>query len=405
MLEHLAGPGQVEAAVDGDLVGLGQRRRHAGPGLLRPGRGRHPGVVDPVQPAGQPLPGRGGGGQTPAGQPPVVVGALLAALGLAVPDDDEQLRRAIHTPIVPWEAPPSTLGLVPQRPVSPVPAGTLCVIGGGEDRTGSRVVLREFIRLSGGDGARIAVVATASSLGDEILDELRARRSWPSAPAASSGCARRAAPRPTTPTSRPSSADVDAVFMTGGNQLKLTQIVGGTAVRRRGAVGVPARCPRRRHVGGRERRQRAHDRLRRRVGHPAAGRHRVGRRPRPAAGRGRRPALRAAQPLRPAAVAGRPLAAAARPRRRRGHRGRRSAAGACSRSSAPAASSSPTAPGGQRRAHRRARRAAAGVRRRGAHPARRVPGSTCRSAGWSTSIEEHLAHQIKQPDRGGRRRR
>ena len=121
-------------------------------------------------PASQ-LPGRGGGGLTAAGQPAVVVVALLAALGLAVADDDEQLRRAIHTPIVPWAAPPSTLGPVPQRPVSPVPAGTLCVIGGGEDRTGSRVVLREFVRLAGGDGARIAVVATASSLGDEILDE------------------------------------------------------------------------------------------------------------------------------------------------------------------------------------------------------------------------------------------
>ena len=128
-------------------------------------------MVDPVELAGQPLAGRGGGGPAAAGQPAVVVGALLAALGLAVPDDDEQLRRAIHTPIVPWAAPPSTLGLVPQRPVSPVPAGTLCVIGGGEDRTGSRVVLREFVRLAGGDGARIAVVATASSLGDEILDE------------------------------------------------------------------------------------------------------------------------------------------------------------------------------------------------------------------------------------------
>ena len=128
---------------------------------------------------------------------------------------------------MPWEAPPSTLGLVPQRPVSPVPAGTLCVIGGGEDRTGSRVVLREFIRLSGGDGARIAVVATASSLGDEILDEYErvflalgagsVVRLRPSSRAEADGVDLAA-----------ELADVDAVFMTGGNQLKLTQIIGGT---------------------------------------------------------------------------------------------------------------------------------------------------------------------------------
>ena len=52
----------------------------------------------------------------------------------------------------------------------PVAAGTLCVVGGAEDRVGERVVLREFVRLAGGDGARIAVVATASSLGPEILE-------------------------------------------------------------------------------------------------------------------------------------------------------------------------------------------------------------------------------------------
>ena len=40
--------------------------------------------------------------------------------------------------------------------------------------------------------------------------------------------ARRAGPRPTTRRSPAALADVDAVFMTGGNQLKLTQVVGGT---------------------------------------------------------------------------------------------------------------------------------------------------------------------------------
>jgi cyanophycinase len=101
------------------------------------------------------------------------------------------------------------------------------VIGGAEDRTGSRVVLREFVRLAGGDGSRVAVVATASSLGDEILDEYeRVFRDL--------GAADVLRLRPASRTEADDPAlvaaldDVDAVFMTGGNQLKLTQVVGGT---------------------------------------------------------------------------------------------------------------------------------------------------------------------------------
>jgi cyanophycinase len=111
--------------------------------------------------------------------------------------------------------------------VSPVPAGTLCVIGGAEDRTGSRTVLREFVQLAGGQGSRIAVVATASSLGTEILDEYDGVFRDLGA-----GDVVRLRPESRTEADAPELAaaldDVDAVFMTGGNQLKLTQVVGGT---------------------------------------------------------------------------------------------------------------------------------------------------------------------------------
>jgi cyanophycinase len=102
------------------------------------------------------------------------------------------------------------------------------VIGGAEDRTGDRVVLREFLDLAGGEGARVAVLATASSLGPEILDAYdETFRGL--------GAADVLRLRPDTraeaedPDLAAALADVDAVFMTGGNQLKLAGAVAGTA--------------------------------------------------------------------------------------------------------------------------------------------------------------------------------
>jgi cyanophycinase len=102
------------------------------------------------------------------------------------------------------------------------------VIGGAEDRSGDRTVLREFLSLAGGDGARVAVVATASSLGPEILDAYdHAFRDL--------GAADVLRLRPESRGEAEDSAlaaglaDVDAVFMTGGNQLKLAAVVAGTA--------------------------------------------------------------------------------------------------------------------------------------------------------------------------------
>lgn len=105
-----------------------------------------------------------------------------------------------------------------------VAAGTLFVIGGAEDRIGERVVLREFVRLAGGAGARIAVVATASALGPEILEAYdEAFRGL--------GAAETIPLRPQTreeagdPALAARLEDVDAVFMTGGNQLILAGVV------------------------------------------------------------------------------------------------------------------------------------------------------------------------------------
>ena len=100
-------------------------------------------------------------------------------------------------------------------------------IGGAEAKVRGRTVLRAFVAAAGGDGARIAVVPSASSLGPEVVDVYRAVFT-------NLGAGEVVELRPT---SRAEAADpdlveplgrVDGVFMTGGNQLKLSSFITGT---------------------------------------------------------------------------------------------------------------------------------------------------------------------------------
>jgi cyanophycinase len=115
-------------------------------------------------------------------------------------------------------------------------------IGGAEDKVGRMSVLREVVRLAGGASARLVVLSTASSLGDEITNAYLALF-------ASLGVRD---VRGVRPESRAQAADpavvtavddASAVFMTGGNQTKLAALVVGTplgdaivAAHRRGAL-------------------------------------------------------------------------------------------------------------------------------------------------------------------------
>lgn len=103
------------------------------------------------------------------------------------------------------------------------------LIGGAEDKLRKRTILKEFVAASGGAEARIAVIPTASSLGAEVTelyDDLFRRL----------GAARVDEVRPETRAEASDPAYVRAlgeatgVFMTGGNQLKLSSVVCGTPV-------------------------------------------------------------------------------------------------------------------------------------------------------------------------------
>jgi cyanophycinase len=105
------------------------------------------------------------------------------------------------------------------------------VIGGAEDTLNERVILNRFVKLAGGPDGEVAVISTASSMGEEATEfysELLARL----------GMGRVTGLHPLT---RDEANDeftarkldhVTGVYLTGGNQLRLSSVVGGTAVER-----------------------------------------------------------------------------------------------------------------------------------------------------------------------------
>lgn len=114
-----------------------------------------------------------------------------------------------------------------EQPDVDSPRGVLMVIGGAEDKLGKRTVLTRFARLAGGSTGSIAVISTASALGDTVTEVYRAIFER-------LGVADVRGLRPQTRAEADDPAcaamldDVTGVFMTGGNQNKLSSIVAGT---------------------------------------------------------------------------------------------------------------------------------------------------------------------------------
>jgi cyanophycinase len=107
-------------------------------------------------------------------------------------------------------------------------SGTLFAIGGAEDKLKKRTVLRAFVEAAGGENAQIVVVPTASALGPEVVSVYTALFG-------ALGARSTTSVRPETRADADDPAYVEAlegatgIFMTGGNQLKLSGVVTGTA--------------------------------------------------------------------------------------------------------------------------------------------------------------------------------
>jgi cyanophycinase len=129
---------------------------------------------------------------------------------------------------------------MPSRASEPGSRGFIVPIGGAEDKISDRAILRRFADLCGGPAARIAVIPTASVLpdtGSRYVDVFRAV-----------GAGQVSVVPAFTREEAESERLLDllagstGVFLTGGNQLRLSTILGGTAlaqrIRKLNAAGV-----------------------------------------------------------------------------------------------------------------------------------------------------------------------
>jgi cyanophycinase len=118
--------------------------------------------------------------------------------------------------------------------------GVLMPIGGAEDKLDDMVILSEFVRLAGGEDARIAIVPTASSIESAGLryKAIFLGMGVESAEVAYIGSREDA----NAPASVELVEQATGIFLTGGNQMRLSAIIGGTRfeemVRQRNNAGV-----------------------------------------------------------------------------------------------------------------------------------------------------------------------
>lgn len=101
------------------------------------------------------------------------------------------------------------------------------VIGGAEDKLRHKAILSRFARFAGGADGHVVVISTASSLGEEATERYRELFTG-------LGIGRVTGLHPeeraeaNDPAIGKLLAEATGVFLTGGNQSRLTQVVGGT---------------------------------------------------------------------------------------------------------------------------------------------------------------------------------
>jgi cyanophycinase len=112
-------------------------------------------------------------------------------------------------------------------PVAVGTSGPVMLIGGAEDKLRDKVILSTFASYARGADGHVVVIATASTFGDQAIDRYRELF-------LELGIGRVTGLRPEErdeadePEAAAAVADATGVYLTGGNQSRLTQVVGGT---------------------------------------------------------------------------------------------------------------------------------------------------------------------------------
>jgi cyanophycinase len=115
----------------------------------------------------------------------------------------------------------------PKNPWPGAGAGPVMLIGGAEDKLRDKVILSRFARFAGGKDGHVVVVSTASELGDRATEMYRELL-------VGLGLGKVTGLRPVEreqaddPAGAEAMAEATGVFLTGGNQLRLSSVVGGT---------------------------------------------------------------------------------------------------------------------------------------------------------------------------------
>jgi len=129
--------------------------------------------------------------------------------------------------------------MAPSPELEPGSRGFIIPIGGAEDKFHDQAILRRFFDLCGGEMSRIAILPTASRL-DDTGDRYRAIFKKMGAGSRVLRISDRSDAE--APHNLEILEESTGIFMTGGNQLRLSTILGGTKVatqiRRRNAAGV-----------------------------------------------------------------------------------------------------------------------------------------------------------------------
>jgi len=122
--------------------------------------------------------------------------------------------------------------------------GYVIPIGGAEDKTGDVQILKRFAQLCGGRRARIIILPTASQLDDtghryaKLFRDLEVREAWHIDIESRQDCEKKEFLEELE--------RADGIFLTGGNQLRLSTTIGGTPV----DSAIRHLCAAGRHVAG-----------------------------------------------------------------------------------------------------------------------------------------------------------